>query len=140
MAANTRIATAVQILCVISYRNNVATSDDIAQSLRTNPAVVRRLLKDMERAGFVSLRPGKGGGVHLVTPPDSITLDQVFRAIETDGAIFALRPGGNPRCPVNRGMKRLLPRLFEQVGTAVSATLGKTTIADLMEDLADARS
>ncbi len=135
MAANTRIATAVQILCVISYRDNATTSEGIAQSLGTNPVVVRRLLKDMERAGFVTLRPGKDGGVHLVIPPDRITLDQIFHAVETDDAIFALRPGGNPRCPVNRGMKRLLPRVFDQVGAAVSATLGKTTIADLMESI-----
>ncbi len=135
MAANTRVATAVQILCVISYLDDATTSEGIAHSLGTNPTVVRRLLKDLEKFGFVSLRQGKDGGVHLVIPPDEISLDQVFAAIETDDSIFALRQGGNPNCPVNRGMKRLLSPVFEQVGAAVSATLGKTTIADLMKDI-----
>lgn len=135
MAANTRTATAVQILCVLSYRNNATTSEDIAQSLGTNPVVVRRLLKDMERAGLVALRQGKDGGVHLVVSPDTITLHRVFQAVEPDNTIFALRQGGNPRCPVNKSMQRLLTPVFDQIGTAVSATLGQTTIADLMESL-----
>jgi Rrf2 family protein len=135
MASNTRVATAVQILCVIRFRDNATTSDDIARSLGTNPVVVRRLLKDMARAGFVALKPGKDGGVMLTMPAERITIDRVFHAVEGDGGIFALRPGGNPRCPVNQGMKRLLPQLFAEVGTAVDATLGRTTIADLMRDI-----
>jgi Rrf2 family protein len=114
------------------YRGDASTSEDIARSLDTNPVVVRRLLKSLEAAGFVSLRQGKDGGVRLTIPPSEITLDQVFNAVEDDAAIFALRQDGNPRCPVNRSMKRLLPPLFAQVSDSVAATLGKTTIADLV--------
>jgi Rrf2 family protein len=135
MAANTRVATAVQILCVIVYRDGATTSEDIANSLATNANVVRRLLRDLERAGFVTLRPGKDGGVTLRVAPGEITLDQVFRAVENDDEIFALRHGGNPRCPVNRSMRRLLSPVFDQVSASVSATLGRTTLADLTAEI-----
>jgi len=131
MAANTRVAAAIQILCVLAYRGAASTSDEIARSLDTNPVVVRRLLKNLEAAGFVSLRQGKDGGVRLTFPAGEITLDQVFHAVEDDAAIFALRQDGNPRCPINRGMERLLPQVFARVTDVVAATLGKTTIADL---------
>ena len=132
MAANTRVATAVQILCVMAYSDGTTTSDFIAHSLQTNPVVVRRLLKSLEVVGYVSLRPGKDGGVHLDVPPDQITLSQVFQAVEGDGTILALRPGGNPDCPVNSSMGRLLTPVFRDVSEAVSTTLGKITIADLV--------
>jgi Rrf2 family protein len=132
MTANTRVATAVQILCVMAHRGDPITSETIAGSLRTNPVVARRMLKSLEAAGFVSLRPGRDGGVHLTVPAAEITLDRVYRAVEGDGAIFALRQDGSPRCPVNRNMKRLLTPVFNQVSESVSATLGKTTIADLV--------
>ncbi len=54
------MASAVQILCVIAYlRPGGTNSEVIARSLKTNPVVVRRLLKDMEHAGLVEIRPAR---------------------------------------------------------------------------------
>lgn len=135
MAANSRIASAVQILCVMAYLKEGTTSEVIAHSLRTNPVVVRRLLKSMEQAGLVELRPGKDGGVQLVRSPDEITLEQVYLAVEKESAVFALRPGGNPNCPVNRSMKRLLSPIFAAASGAVGAVLDQTTIGSLIHEI-----
>lgn len=133
MAANTRMATAVQILCVIAYRaEEGTTSETVARSLRTNPVVVRRLLKSMERHGLVEMRPGKDGGVQLRREPLGITLDEIHRAVETDASVFALRPPGNPNCPVDRRMKALLDPVFTATDLAVSDTLRRTTLASLL--------
>ena len=61
MAANSKLASATQILCVMVYLGDDTTSPAIANSLRTNPVVVRRLLKQLERAGLVgtTARPGR---------------------------------------------------------------------------------
>jgi len=93
MAANTRMATAIQILCVIAYKGPAGTTSEVvAGSLRTNPVVVRRLLKSMQVGGLVEIRPGKDGGVQLARPPEQITLDQIHDAVETAAGVFALRP------------------------------------------------
>ncbi len=137
MAANTRMATAVQILCVIAYKApNATTSEVIAGSLRTNPVVVRRLLKCMERTGLVVIRPGKDGGVQLGRPPSTIMLDEIYQAVEAETAVFALRPGGNPRCPVASRMKGLLAPIFQATDTAVRNTLQQTTLGSLMTTIA----
>ena len=134
MAANTRMATAVQILCVIAYRGDgPCTSEIIARSLHTNPVVVRRLMKSMEQAGLVGIRPGKDGGVHLLRAPADITLDEIYRAVETETDVFALRPTGNPKCPVDRKMPGLLGPIFTATNNAVSQTLRQTTLASLVE-------
>lgn len=133
MAANSKLASATQILCVMAYLGDSTTSLAIANSLRTNPVVVRRLLKQLERAGLVELRPGRDGGVRLVRTPDQITLDQVYSAVEAGGEVFALRSDGNPRCPVNKVMPQMLGPLFASASQAVTDVLGRTTIGSLAQ-------
>ena len=133
MAANTRMATAVQILCVIAYKGPCGTNSEvISRSLRTNPVVVRRLLKCMEQQGLVEIRPGKDGGVQLRREPDQITLDQIYKAVEAEAGVFALRPRGNPKCPVDSRMKDLLGPIFGATDIAVETTLNQTTLGSLV--------
>lgn len=126
------MATAVQALCVMAYAGpDGMTSEVIARSLGTNAVLVRRLLKDLERSQLVRLRPGKDGGVQLAQAPEDITLDTVAGAIEGKDGVFALRQGGSPTCPVNQNMAGLLSPIFAATDSAVTATLARTTIADL---------
>jgi len=137
MAANTRMATAIQILCVIAYKGpEGVTSEIVARSLRTNPVVVRRLLKAMEGAGLVEVRPGKDGGVQLGRAPSRITLDQIYKAVEAETTVFALRPGGNPNCPVASRMKKLLTPIFGATDSAVGKTLERITLGSLVKAIA----
>jgi Rrf2 family protein len=136
MAANSRMASAVQILCVMAYTGPGGTNSEIiAKSLLTNPVVVRRLLKDMEHAGLVEIRPGKDGGVQFKREPDTITLDEIYRAVEGDTDVFALRRGGNPKCPVNARMKDLLGPIFDAANNAVETTLYRTTLGSLVKTI-----
>jgi DNA-binding IscR family transcriptional regulator len=133
MAANSRMASAVQILCVMAYLGpGSTTAAVIARSLRTNPVVVRRLLKSMEREGLVAIRPGKDGGVQLRRAPGQITLDQICRAVEGETGVFALRPTPNPGCPVARRMSDLLGPIFGAANDAVEGTLRQTTLDSLV--------
>jgi Rrf2 family protein len=133
MAANSRMASAVQILCVVAYKGQGGTNSEvIARSLRTNPVVVRRLLKCMQYAGLVEIRPGKDGGVQLARQPGEITLDQIYQAVESETGVFALRRDGNPNCPVNARMKDLLTPIFGAIDTAVETTLRRTTLDSLV--------
>jgi DNA-binding IscR family transcriptional regulator len=136
MAANTRMATAIQILCVIAYTGPDGTNSEIvSRSLRTNPVVVRRLLKCMQQYGLVEIRPGKDGGVKLGRDPSQITLDQIYKAVETETGVFALRPRGNLNCPVDSRMKDLLTPIFGATDIAVEKTLKQTTLGSLVETI-----
>lgn len=135
MAANTKMATAIQILCVIAYRKqDGANAEIIAKSLNTNPVVVRRMVKNMELHGLVVIRPGKDGGVRLAISPGEITLQHIYRSIEEGASVFALRPPGNPECVVDTRMPGLLAPIFNAAEAAVEQTLNQTTLANLMND------
>jgi Rrf2 family protein len=136
MAANSVLAGAVQMLCVIAWRGGKgANSELLAKSLNTNPVVVRRILKTLENHGLVKVRPGRHGGVELLRSPADITLEDVYKAVEPDGALFALRERGNQRCPVNNAMIRTLPSLFGTADAAVDNVLRRTKIASLVEKI-----
>jgi Rrf2 family protein len=136
MAANTRLATATQILCVIAYKGpDATTSEVISRSLQTNPVVVRRLLKDLQRAGLVAIRPGKDGGVQLLRDPNDITLAQIHQAVEPDPELFALRAEDNMNCAVGSRMRGLLAPIFTAADTAVKQTLTQSTLGLIIRQI-----
>ena len=137
MVANTKLATAVQILAVVAYRGaGGTTAEVVSRSLQTNPVVVRRLLKSMQAHGLVDVRPGKTGGVQLAEAPGAITLDRIYRAVEAQTAVFALRPASNPRCVMDCHLKTVLPAIFDESEAVLMATLARTTLAGLIAGLA----
>ncbi len=136
MAANSLLAGAVQILCVLAWRGDQDTNSELlAKSLNTNPVVVRRILKPLESHGLVSVRPGRYGGVTLLRSPSDITMEDVYKAVEPGGALFALRERGNTRCPVNNTMVRTLPPLFGAANSAVDSALRRTKLSSLVEKI-----
>src|SRR5258707_13863917 len=92
MTANSRMASAVHIMSFVAYAGDEGTaSEAIAKSLQTNPVVVRKILKLLEREGLVALRQGRHGGVGLRHRASAITLGQIYKAVESDSGVFAMR-------------------------------------------------
>lgn len=137
MAANSRFAVAVHSLLALAYvGDSGATAECLAGSVNTNPVVVRRLLKLLEQAGLVEIRQGKGGGVRLVREPSSITLADVYAAVEADAEIFAYHEAEpNKVCVVSCNVREVLKPIFQSAADAVVSTLGRTKLSDLVEQI-----
>jgi Rrf2 family protein len=137
MAANSLLAGAVQILCVIAWRGEEGTNSELlARSLNTNPVVVRRILKSLEGQGLVKVKPGRHGGVELTRSANDITLQDIYHAVEPDVALFAMRERHNPRCPVNNALSKALPPLFGAADAAVDGVLRRTKLSTLVAEIA----
>ena len=134
MAINSRMASATHIMCFIAYRGaeDGTNSEAIAKSVKTNPVVVRKILKSLEHEGLVELRQGRNGGVHLRRPADAITLGDIYRAVERDDGVFALRQDVNGNCALARSMRPSLSAIFRSVDEAVVQKFQQTTLADLL--------
>ena len=107
------------------------TSEAIAKSLQTNPVVVRKILKLLEREGLVALCQGRHGGVGLRRPASRITLGQIYKAVESETAFL---PCGqvHEQCAVACAMKRRLGPIFNAANDAVEQALSKTSFAELV--------
>src|SRR5260370_40870218 len=92
MTANSRMASAVHIMSFVAYAGDEGTTwEAIAKSLKTNPVVVRKILKLLEREGLGALRQARHGGVGLRHPPSRITLRQIYKAVESEHRALARR-------------------------------------------------
>ncbi|MBV8048774.1 MAG: Rrf2 family transcriptional regulator, partial [Paludibacterium sp.] len=105
MATSTRFAVAIHILTHISLRHGQAVrSEDIAHSVNTNPAVVRRILGALAAAGLTQAQLGQGGGALLAKPVAQITLLDIYRAVEEPPTFALHRVPPNPDCYIGRNI------------------------------------
>jgi Rrf2 family protein len=117
----------------VAYAGNEGTtSKAIAKSLQTNPVVVRKILKLLEREGLVSIRQGRHGGVGLRHLASDITLGQIYKAIESENGVFAMRSRVREGCVVARSMKRRLGPIFNAADDAIEQALSKTSLAEVV--------
>ncbi|SPP64153.1 putative transcriptional regulator, BadM/Rrf2 family [Nitrospira lenta] len=117
-------------------RNEVINSTYLARSLNTNPVVVRRILGELRKAGLVHTHAGRSGGSELAQSPQSITLYEIFSAVE-DSGLFAYNPNDpNRQCALSCEIKSVLTPVFLSVTNAVSERLKGINLADLIAKLA----
>ena len=133
MATNSRLASAIHIMSFVAHAGDEGTtSEAIAKSLQTNPVVVRKILKLLEQEGLVALRQGRHGGVGLRHRASRITLGQIYKAVESEAGVFAMRSHVHEGCVVACAMKRRLRPIFNAATDAVEQALSKTSLAELV--------
>lgn len=140
MQTNTKFAVAIHSLVVIELfpawnAGNCLTSGAIAESVQTNPVVIRRVMGALRDKGLVQSQPGPGGGWKLSRPGDQINLRQIFEAVQ-DESIFALpRHELNAECPVGQWLPSVLVSCFAEAETALLERLAGVSIADVVESV-----
>jgi Rrf2 family protein len=139
VSANNRLTMAVHTLVWIVMRaqesDELATSEQVAGSVNTNPVVIRRILSQLKAAGLVESRRGVGAGWYLIKEPAEITLQDVYEAVEP-GNLFALHATEpNQECPVGRGIQPALTTLYDRADQALREELATTTVADVLDDV-----
>ena len=137
MAANSRFAVAVHVAALLAHREALGqqwvSSSELADSVRTNPVVVRRALGALVKAGLVRTQPGRRGGARLARSPEVIPLSEIYHAVEPGDSVLAPNPNPTQRtCPVSSGIGRALTPIFVDVESAVEETLGRSSLADIL--------
>ncbi|MEW9555086.1 Rrf2 family transcriptional regulator [Nonomuraea sp. NPDC050783] len=115
--------------------HEVATSEQIASSVNTNPVVIRRLLGDLRRAGLVESRRGVGAGWTLARDLEAMTLLDVYEAVEP-GPLFALhRAAPDPGCVVGHGIQPAMRRVYDGIEKTLRSELARVTLEDVLGDV-----
>jgi Rrf2 family protein len=109
------------------------TSEFMGGSVNTNPVFVRRILGLLSRAGLVTSQPGVGGGWRLLHDPATITLLEVYRAVD-EGHLLAMHHSTpNPDCLIGRNIQRTLTIYFGEAEQAFEQVLAQQTVAQVLQ-------
>jgi len=133
MPTSSRFAVAVHIFTLMAWAGDEPLkSEQVAESVNTNPVVIRRILCELAQAGLVVSQTGSAGGSRLARRPDQITLLDVYQAVE-DRGVFALhRQPPSRHCPVGVNIETVLGEVLDEANSAVERVLAKMTIEDVV--------
>ncbi|PJN88428.1 Rrf2 family transcriptional regulator [Bacillus sp. mrc49] len=137
MSISTRFSVGIHILSLLEINKEcVNTSDYIAKSVNTNPALIRKITGMLKTAGLVNVRPGIAGAT-LAKELSEITLLNVYHAVNVmqDKELFGIHEKPNPACPVGRNIQDAIEPLFSVAELALEKALGAVTIEDVVKEI-----
>lgn len=131
MAQNTRFALSIHALSMLAEEDKTFTSQDIADSLQTNPVVVRRMLASLHAAGIISSTKGPNGGSRLARSAKQINMADVYRASGA-GSLFYL-PEASAK---TRGTVSALGGILKKAQVCFEDELEQTSLSQLLKKAA----
>ena len=134
MQISSRFTVALHIFtCVDTFGDKYKiTSDFLAESINTNPVIIRKILTQLKNAGLITVARGTGG-ITPTRPLREITFYDVYEAIEPleNGDLFNFHASPNPNCPVGRNIHTLLDDKLKAIQLAMENEMRKYTVDDL---------
>ena len=132
MKRNSRLSLALHTLSHMAGEpERVRTSADIAEHAGTNPVVVRRVLGKLRQAGLLTSEKGHAGGWRLAKSAHSITLADVYLALDerlVSGGTTKLEPSD---CTVETSLQARVAKVLDDVEDSLVERLRETTIKDM---------
>ena len=138
MGVSSRTAVAVHALTYLARweGQGLQPSAKIAESLGSNPALVRRILGLLRDKGLVSPVEGSGGGWCLARPAEEISLADAYEAAEGGAALLpAHAHPPNQACVIGRHMQSVLEDEFAAAQRALEDHLAQTSIAEMVRQV-----
>ena len=133
---NCRFAFAVHVMAVLGLeKNHCFPSSRLAETVNTNPVVIRRILIELQEAGLIATTRGPHGGSILKRKPERVTLREIRDAVEK-GQLFGLHPNKpSKKCPVGKNIGKVMSRVADRAGKAVERELENITLADVLREV-----
>lgn len=136
MASNSRLAIAIHTAGMLAFGEEIPmTSTMIAESVDTNPVVIRRIIGSLVKHGLVEVKMGTGGGARLRKPPEEISIGEIYLALE-EGEIFNVPEMAKSHgCPIAKIVRPVLRKMFGDAENSLIAELHSKTLRDVIEDM-----
>ena len=131
MKRNSRLSLALHTLGHMAGEpDKLRTSADIAEHAGTNPVVVRRVLGRLREAGILISEKGHAGGWRLARAPHSITLADVYLAL--DESLVATGDDEDvPACSVEHALRRRVSGVMKDIEQSLIERLKGMTISEV---------
>ena len=137
MSANTHFTIALHILTWMasaSQQLEIMTSDQIAASVNTNPVFIRRILGRLHKAHLVNVHRGTSAGWTLARPSESISLLEVYQAVQQQPLFELHHTLPNQVCPVGRSIQPALNHFYSDAEAAMKQQLAQVSVAHVLAE------
>jgi Rrf2 family protein len=138
MSISSRFAVGIHILALIELnKEKISSSEFLASSVNTNPAVIRKLMGMLKKAGLIEVHPGIAGA-KLAKKLSEITLLDVYKAVNVvqEKELFSVHDNPNLKCPVGKNIQNTIEPLFTAAQFAMEKVLESVTLEDVVKDIA----
>lgn len=113
-----------------------ANSEMIAESVNTNPVVIRRILSKLKDANLVISKSGPHGGSEIAKHPSKIKLSEIYEAVEDKGTLFHMHYGEpNQNCLVGGHIQASLKETIGKAEQSIKQVLSKKTLLQIANDI-----
>ena len=134
-SVNTQFSIAVHVLAAIAHYERAFTSEILAGSVNANPVFVKRILVKLSKAKLAKTTVGKSGGYDLARSPKSISLLDIYSAVNPPNAFAIHAYPKSKGCVVSWNIKEVMSDVLVGTQKAVDSDLRRTTLADVVSQI-----
>lgn len=130
-----KLSDAVHVLAYVDiYATGDLSSQAIANSIESNPSLVRRLMSRLVQAGLLTSKPGKIAPA-LAKPAKEISLLAIYQAAEDNQQLLHIDDKTNPACIVGGNIQATLDQVYSQIQAQAEASMAQVSLADIIGDI-----
>lgn len=134
MKANQNFGVAVHILAYLKINEpNYITSNNLAESINTNPVVIRRILKQLADNNFIITKQGRFGS-KINSKLEDITFYDIYKVFYYDNILNA-KSNPSTKCDVGLKINKILCSTLNEVQYNFLKSLKMFSINDLIKQI-----
>ncbi|AIC96077.1 MULTISPECIES: Rrf2 family transcriptional regulator [Shouchella] len=137
MTISSRFTVGVHILALLEFNQETAiTSEFIAASVNTNPALIRKLMGMLKKAHLIDVKPGVAGA-KLAKNLSEITLLDVYHAVHAvkENELFSVHKAPTIDCEVGNNIQLTLTPVLHSAQKALEDQLASVTMEAIVHDM-----
>ncbi|GMA70219.1 transcriptional regulator [Leuconostoc litchii] len=135
MKNSTKLSDAIHILTYIVINQGTdLSSTQIAKSVNSNPVVIRRIMAQLKNEGCLISSNGRANP-QLARPADTISLLDIYRAVEEETDFLKIDTKTNPNCNIGRHIQTTLDKYYQQVQESAEKEMNKIKLSDIIKEI-----
>lgn len=130
-----KFSDAIHLLAyLVVYHDGDRSSKAIANSIEANPSAVRKLMADLRQADLLVTQAGRAQ-LTLAKAAKTITLLDIYRALQMDHDLLHVDPATNLQCPVGGAIQPVLGGFYQEIQVAAYKRMQAITLADVVQQI-----
>jgi DNA-binding IscR family transcriptional regulator len=143
MQISTKFTIAVHILAATKFfgQDQKITSPFLAESIGSNPVIVRNIMLQLQEAGIIDVKRGPGG-ITINRPLSKITYFDIYKAVETNSEedLFRFHENPNPQCPVGKNIHKALDQSLAEIQKEFEIELASHNVQEVYDKIEAAQT